>query len=452
MLARPAPLALTAARLRSGELDLLPYLSALCDQIEAVEPHLQALLPEPKRRVRLLAEAAALQARFPAPASRPPLYGVPVGVKDIFRVDGFPTGAGSQLPPELFAGTEAACVTRLRAAGALIVGKTVSTEFAAAEPGPTRNPHNLAHTPGGSSSGSAAAVVAGYCPLAFGSQTIGSVIRPAAYCGAIGFKPTYGRIATEGVLHYSPAVDHVGLFTQDVAGLALAASLLCQDWQREAGSADLPVLGVPVGAYLAQTSTEGLALFEDRLGWLAAAGYTVRRVPALDDIAAINTRHEQLTTAEMAQIHVEWFPRYTDRYRPRTAALIRQGQAVDAATLAAARAGRAALRERLEATMVGAGIDLWVCPPAPGPAPSGLASTGSPVLNLPWSHAGVPAITLPAGLSDARLPVGMQFVARSGDDERLLTWAAGLAQILAAGGVRPYAPPAAGPWATRLQL
>jgi Asp-tRNA(Asn)/Glu-tRNA(Gln) amidotransferase A subunit family amidase len=144
----PAPLAPTAAALCNDTLDLSSYIDELCDRIEQMNPLLEALLPEGDRRARLQNDVQALQARYPDPARRPPLYGIPIGVKDTFRVDGFPTQAGSQLPPNLFAGTEAECVTLLRSAGALILGKTVTTEFAYFEPGPTRNPHHLEHTPG----------------------------------------------------------------------------------------------------------------------------------------------------------------------------------------------------------------------------------------------------------------------------------------------------------------
>ena len=189
-----APLAETADALRSGEYDLLGYLDSVLDRLDAIDAQVQAFLPEPNRRERLRREAEALAARYTTPESRPPLYGIPIGVKDIYRVDGFETRAGSALPPELLAGDEAACVTILREMGALILGKTVTTEFAFFEPGPTHNPHNLDHTPGGSSSGSAAAVAAGLSPLTIGSQTIASTIRPASFCGIVGFKPSYGRI------------------------------------------------------------------------------------------------------------------------------------------------------------------------------------------------------------------------------------------------------------------
>jgi Asp-tRNA(Asn)/Glu-tRNA(Gln) amidotransferase A subunit family amidase len=432
-LLHPAPLAQTAAALRTGALDLEAYLGSLCDRIEAVNPLVQALLPDQDRRGRLMREAAILQARYAEPDRRPPLYGVPLGVKDIFHVDGFPTEAGSQLPPSLFRGPEAQSVTLLRAAGALIVGKTVTTEFAYFEPGPTRNPHNLGHTPGGSSSGSAAAVAAGLCPLALGTQTVGSVIRPAAFCGIIGFKPTFGRISTSGVIPFSESVDHIGVFTQDVEGVRLAASLLCSDWRRPTEVAEpslLPVLGIPVGAYLAQASPAGLSAFERQALKLEGAGYTIRRVEVLGDAQAIRQRHERMIAAEAAAVHRLWFAQYESLYRPRTAELIREGQQVTADELAAARAGRAVVRDRLEAAMDEAGIDLWISPAAPGPAPEGIESTGDPVMNLVWTHAGLPVVTVPAGLAANGLPLGLQCAARSMADEQLLAWAEPLSHTL----------------------
>jgi Asp-tRNA(Asn)/Glu-tRNA(Gln) amidotransferase A subunit family amidase len=427
----PLPLAGTVAALRSGQRDLLAYIGEICDRIDALEPRIQALLPEPGRRERLLAEAASLQQRFPDPARRPPLYGALLGVKDIFRVDGFPTQAGSKLPAALFAGPQASSVTRLREAGALVLGKTVTTEFAYAEPGPTRNPHNLEHTPGGSSSGSAAAVAAGLCSLALGTQTIGSVIRPAAFCGIVGFKPTYGRIATDGVIAYSVSVDTVGLLTQDVAGMVLAAALLCHDW-KAATVKSRPTLAVPDGPYLAQASPEALAAFERQIAVLESAGYTIKRVAALDDIEEINRRHQYMAGAELAQVHADWFAAYEPLYRPRTAELIRLGRMVSAEQLAQGRAGRARLRGELETLMRREGIDLWICPAAVGPAPEGLASTGETVMNLPWTHAGMPALTLPAGRAANGLPLGLQVVAPAMADEQLLAWAESMANVLSA--------------------
>lgn len=425
----PAPLAEIRGYLRSGQIDLRTYIVEVCDRIDRVDRHVHALLPEPGRRERLLQEAATLQRRFPDPAQRPSLYGVLVGVKDMFHVEGLPTRAGSQLPPALFAGPEAASVAALRAAGALILGKTVTTEFAYFEPGPTRNPHNLDHTPGGSSSGSAAAVAAGLCPLALGTQTVGSVIRPAAFCGIVGFKPGYGRISTNGVIAFSVSTDHVGLFTQDVAGMTLAAALLCRDWQPAAvQSGALPILGVPEGPYLDQAAPEALTAFAEQVMRLEQAGFTVRRVAAFADIAAITRRHRQMIAAEMARVHTVWFAQHESLYRPRTAAIIREGQDVNDSELAAARAGRAALRTELTELMFQAGVDIWISPAATGPAPVGIDATGDPALNLPWTHAGLPTITLPAGRTANGLPLGLQAAALT--DERLLAWSALLEHAL----------------------
>lgn len=433
MLIKPAPLANTVQHLRSSQLDLPAFLDDTLNHIEQAEPQVEALLLEENRRERLQADAEALQTRFPEPDNRPPLYGALVGVKDVYRVDGFPTGAGSALPSSLFEGEEAACVTALREAGALILGKTVTTEFAYFAPGPTRNPHNLAHTPGGSSSGSAAAVAAGVCQLAIGTQTIGSVIRPAAFCGIVGFKPSYQRIDTTGVIYVSKSFDHVGLFSQDVAGMILAASMLCVGWNPALiakGKQQLPVLGIPDGPYLAQASAEGLADFEAQVTHLKSSGYQVKRVPILADIAEINQRHRQLMAAEMAQVHEAWYPLYKDLYRPQTRDLIEQGQQVEASLIQFTRAQQSVLRQSLETTMDENEIDLWICPSACGPAPAGIEATGDPIMNLPWSNTGLPATSLPAGQANNGLPLGLQCVGKFNQDETLLTWSESLAQSL----------------------
>ncbi|MEA3336911.1 MAG: amidase [Chloroflexota bacterium] len=423
MTVNPASLAETVAPLRSGQLDLPAYVDEQCDRVETVDSKVAAMLPEPARRQRLRAEALALQARYPEPARRPPLYGVLVAVKDIFHADGFVTGAGTMVPAELFAGPEAMCVTQLRDAGALILGKAVTTEFAYYEPGPTRNPHNLKHTPGGSSSGSAAAVSAGLCQLALGTQTIGSVIRPAAFCGVVGFKPSLDRIATQGLVYFSPTIDHVGLFTQDVAGMTQVAAVLCRDWRTLPPQDRFPVLGVPVGSYLDQAQPEALRAFWQQLDRLERAGIAVRKVPALAEIERINHLHRRLVFAEFAQEHAGMYADHAPRYRPRTAEIIEIGKTVTEAERTGALASTRQLRQEMEAKMNAAGIDLWASPAAPGPAPAGIESTGDPAMNLPWTHAGMPAITLPAGQAADGLPLGLQLVAAFGEDERLLAWA-----------------------------
>ena len=204
--------------LKSGSLPLERYITETLEALDARESLLQALVPEHDRHARLLRDAASLELRFPDPARRPPLYGMVVGIKDLFNVDGLPTRAGSLLPAEAFAGPEAETVSRLKAAGALVLGKTVTTEFAYFTPGPTRNPVNPNHTPGGSSSGSAAAVAAGYCRLALGTQTIASVTRPAAYCGVFGFKPSQGRMSAAGIFPLCAVCGPARIFLSNPGG------------------------------------------------------------------------------------------------------------------------------------------------------------------------------------------------------------------------------------------
>ena len=438
-------LAALAESLRAGRMPLADYHGQLRETFDKWNPRVIAFLEEqPDRWERLAREAARLEARFPDPTSRPPLYGVAIGVKDIFGVAGMPTRAGCRLPAELFAGPEAAGVTALKRAGALVLGKTVTTEFAYFAAGPTRNPYNAAHTPGGSSSGSAAAVAAGMCPLALGSQTIGSIIRPAAFCGVVGFKPTYGRVPIKGVLPISSALDHVGFFTPDVKSAALAASVLVEGWDRRSAAATpaAPVLGVPEGPYLERTSVEGLEHFRGTCRKLEVAGFEVRSVPAMDDFDEIVERHLNLMAAEMAEVHKDWFARYRDLYHAKTAALIEKGQKVSVAQVEAGRTGREKFREEIvrlldehkltdqDKLTDGHKLSGLIAPSAVGPAPEGLESTGDPIMNLPWTYAGLPVVNVPSGLARNGLPLGLQVVGRWMGDEALLSLSARVAEIL----------------------
>ncbi len=412
------------AAVRSGEIDLIALVESICDRIDAEDPLIQALLPEPARRQRLTDEAEGLLARFPDPARRPPLFGVVVGVKDFFRVDGFPTRAGSKLPASLFDGPESAVVTLLKQNGALIAGKAVTTEFAYFQPGPTRNPHNLEHTPGGSSSGSAAGVAAGFYPLALGTQTIGSVIRPAAFCGIIGYKPSYDRIPTADMLFFSPSVDHVGLFTQDVATMRLACSAVCDGWDSGMGApaGSVPVLAVPDGPYLDEAEEIGRQHFEETLERLAGEGFRIERVPFFPNFSELNRRHRRLNAVEVAQIHRDWYREHSDLYSVHMHEIMRTGSTVSDVERDDIRADQLRLRHSMEETLLSAGADLWIAPAATGPAPHGIHATGNPIMNLPWTNAGVPALAVPAGETDDGLPMGVQFCAPFGADERLLAW------------------------------
>lgn len=412
-----------AAR-RAGRPSPQGYVDAFLARLERVDPLIHAFVPEAGRAERLHAQVREA-------AGRGPLHGVTVGIKDIVHVNGLPTHAGSALPPGVLAGPQAVVVDRLLAAGALVAGKTTTAEFAGSAPGPTRNPHHPGHTPGGSSSGSAAAVAAGLVPLAVGTQTMGSVIRPAAYCGVVGFRPTYGRIPFAGVIPNAPSFDTLGVFTSDLAGTALAASLVCDDWRPQAGAPDRPVLGVPQGPYLERAAPQALRAFEGWLDRLEAAGLVVRRVPLFPDFAEIARQVQVINRFEMARSHTDWFARFGGLYRPETVKSIRTGQGVAAEDRTAALRARERLRERVAARAAEAGVDLWVAPSATGGAPEGLHTTGDTVMSVPWSHLGLPALSLPAGRTAPGLPLGLQVVGAPGRDELLLAQAAEVERVLA---------------------
>ncbi len=415
--------------LRRGNLSLFDYLEALERRFLQLEPTVLAFVPEENRFDRLREEGDALLKAFPHPDDRPPLFGLPMGVKDIFHIDGFPTRAGSKIPPETLSGNEAACVTQMKRLGALVFGKCVTTEFAYFAPGPTRNPHNPSHTPGGSSSGSAAAVAAGIVPFAFGTQTIGSINRPASYCGVVGFKPTYDRISKSGVIPLAPSVDHVGFFTPDTATALHIAPFLVHQWSPP-GACQKPTLGVPLGPYLEHAEGEMAHHFAGVCLNLEAAGYLVKRIAVMEDFEDIAQRHKQLVAVEAARTHETWYAEFGPLYHPKTVALIEQGQKVSPQDYTQALEGRHRLAEELTSTMDNAGIDLWLSPAATGAAPQGLESTGDPVMNLPWTHAGFPTLTIPSGVNEAGLPVGIQIAAHRMDDERMLRWATGIASHL----------------------
>lgn len=420
--------------LTEGETTPSAHLETVRSRVETVESTIRAFVSEPNRWERTERAAVDRETDTNGDASsrltiQSPLHGVPVGVKDILHVDGLKTRAGATLPPAVLGGTEASVVGTLREAGAIVLGKTVTTEFAYFAPGPTRNPQGLDHTPGGSSSGSAAAVAAGLCPLALGTQTIGSVIRPAAFCGIVGLKPSYGRIPVDGIVPVAPSVDHVGLFTQRLPGATLAAGLLIPDWC-PVEPPELGRVGVVAGAYLEQASDRGQEEFRDQTRQLTAGGVQTVAVEPIPDIAGINGRHKRLTAAEAALSHDEWFLAYEDQYADETAELIQTGHQVSVEELVAARGGRHELRERLHTEMDRLNLDVIVTPAAPGPAPEGLSHTGDPVMNLPWTHAGVPTVTIPASRGDDGLPFGLQCVARYGQDEQLMSWTQTLAEAL----------------------
>jgi len=351
---------------------------------------------------------------------RGPLAGVPIAVKDIMDTADLPTSYGSPIYDGHRPTADASCVALARAAGAIVVGKTVTTEFANHTPGPTTNPHNARHTPGGSSSGSAAAVADFHVPLGFGTQTAGSVIRPASFCGIAAFKPSFNRHAVAGVKPVAQSLDTIGWFARCVDDLALMrAALLGEAFATVEPKP--PRIGLCRTPEWPQAHPESVEALEATAANLAASGARVREI-VLPQI--FSTLAEVQMTIMFYEAHraLAWERIvHGDRLSPGLRARLEEGgtTSVDDYEEAQARAaaGRMALDEVFD------GIDVLLAPSAPGEAPEGLASTGDPIFNRVWSLLGTPCVNLPGHVGRHGLPVGVQFVALLGADRALLSYA-----------------------------
>ncbi|AWT59786.1 MAG: Glutamyl-tRNA(Gln) amidotransferase subunit A [Candidatus Moanabacter tarae] len=421
--------------LRSGDLFLGSYLDAICDRIDEEEGTIHAFVSGQCDRETIRSRGESLLKKYPETDKRPSLFGLPIGIKDIYRVDGYETRCGSRLPPLLFEGKQASSVTRLLNAGAVLMGKTVTTEFASYMPGPTRNPHRLNHTPGGSSSGSAAGVASGFYPVALGSQTVGSVIRPASFCGVFGFKPSFGRIPTDGVIPLAPSLDHVGFFCRDVFGLSPVASVLMKDWNAELSSSfhghSSLVIGIPEGPYLERVSDCGRQRFAENLRRLREGGFQILEISAFPDLDEMIDCNMKIMMKEMAVVHKLWYEAYGVSYGPKTADLINKGMLISDERHKELLGKKKENCQRLEDLMDQNGVDFWIAPSATGPAPEGLESTGDATMNLPWTHCGMPVISVPIEVGGEGLPQGIQLVGRIGCDESLVEFVKSVSEILA---------------------
>lgn len=414
----PADLTATAAatRIRNGTLRPEALRESCLDRIAAREPTLRAFA---------WFDPALVRAARPAPG---PLHGLPVGVKDLFDTADMPTSYGSPIWDGWRPRADAAAVARARAAGAVVMGKTVTTEFATRKPGPTTNPHHPGHTPGGSSSGSAAGVAAGFFPLAFGSQTAGSVIRPAAFCGVVGYKPSFGLINRAGMKPMSDSLDTVGVFARDVAGCALFAAAVAGrdlgDPERRVERA--PRIGLCHTSSWPKAAPETVALLDQAAASLARAGATVieRALPA--PCAALESAHPIVMNRESAHA-LSWERAHAaDRISADLTERLNFGLAQDEAVTAGAYAAFAAARAAFPAALEG--LDCLLTPAAPGEAPEGLGWTGDPAFNFIWTSLGVPCVSVPAGSGPRGLPLAVQVVAAS--DAAVLAWAAWVAAAL----------------------
>lgn len=428
-------------RIAQGALKTVEVIEACLERIEATEPTVQAwawLDPDFARH-----QAKALDAHRGTGRALGPLHGLPVGVKDIIDTARIPTENGTPIDRGRVPRNDAAVVERLKAAGAVVMGKTVTTELALFNPSKTRNPANPEHTPGGSSSGSAAAVAAGMVPLAIGTQTAGSVIRPAAFCGVVGFKPTFGAISRRGVLAQAPSLDTVGTMAQDVAGAALLADALFGHDPADKATAPAPaprlletaltepplppVLAFAETPYWDRTSAETRDVFAELTGLLGEQCFAVELPAAFAEADAIRQR---IQFAELAKCAYGYAERGHELLSPAMRQAFERGNATPARDYIAALDWADVLNAALD--QIFARCDAIITPAAPGPAPAGLDTTGDPLFNGLWTLIRTPAVTLPLFASASGLPIGVQLIGRRHDDARLLRTARWLERMVAA--------------------
>lgn len=346
-----------------------------------------------------------------------PLAGVVLAVKDVIDVEGMPTTHGSAVFADNVASTDAEAVARLRAAGAVVLGKAVTAEFATYHPGPTVNPRKAGHTPGGSSSGSAALVADGQADLAFGTQTAGSMIRPGSFCGCIAFKPTFGRYPLAGVLDTAPSLDTLGLFAGSLALLRAADAAVSGDGTEPAPHAPLRVglCRMPTWDQASAEMKGTLLEFAERL---RQAGCAVSEVILPEPFDRLGAAQALIHRVEASQVLGAIRRDHAEAVSEAFRAMIDSGAAESAADYAAARDLQAECRELLPAVF--AGYDLLLAPGAPGAAPEGLDTTGDPMFQRIWTAVGAPCLGFPGAWRDDGLPLGLQVIALPGTDRQLL--------------------------------
>lgn len=406
-----------ARRIAAGTLHPETLIESCLDRIAAREPEVQAFAWfDP-------AAARAAAGRAGSPAASGPLRGIPIGVKDVLDTADMPSEYGSPIWRGWQPRADSAPVAWARAAGAVVMGKTVTTEFATRTPGPTTNPANPGHTPGGSSSGSAAGVAAGFFPIAYGTQTAGSVIRPAAYCGVVGYKPSYGLIDRAGMKIMSASLDTVGLLARSVADCALVAGAVSG---RDLGDPDqrpdrAPRIGVCRSPTWDAADAPTQALLQRVADRLAQAGASVTDHALPAPFARLIEAHPVVMNAESARALGWELATARDLISASLQERLGFGLAQSETTLDAAyatfRDTQAAFPSATE------GLDVLLTPSAPGEAPAGIGWTGDPALNFIWTSLHVPCVTVPAGTGPNGLPLGIQIVGRRGEDRAVLAWA-----------------------------
>ncbi len=432
-----------AEQLRRGELSAEALLLSCLERIEARQPEIRAW-------VRLYSEEALETARrqdrdSPGGRWRGPLHGIPLGIKDIIDVQGMETKAGSEAYDGGEAEADAPVVAALRDAGAIVLGKTVTTPFAFRDPSATRNPWNPAHSPGGSSAGSGAAVADRMCLAALGTQTAGSVLRPAAFNGVVGFKSGYGEVSVEGVVPLSWQFDHVGTLTRTVEDAHLLWHIMrtrrTLDWQSTREK--LPSVLLPKGPrriwrvrdfFETESSPECLNNLEAVCRELAASGVEIVERSLPISFAKVRDTYRMILTTEAALFHRESYAMRKHLYTPHLAELFEAGLQVRAVDYVAAVRHRSEMRKEIAEILAGVDAAIMSSALTSAPLPD---TTGDPLFNMPWSVCGIPALSLPSGLSDSGLPLGVQLVSGPGAEEELLSTGGWVESLLAFHGAPP---------------
>ena len=432
-----------ADAIRERKATPLDILDQCLAQIDRWESKIAAWVSIDREGAR--AEARRMTDEIKEGKYRGPVHGIPIGIKDIFDVFDWPTAAGSKLWAQSVARRDCPVVERLRQAGAVFLGKTVTTLFASFDPPVTRNPWNVERTPGGSSSGSAAALATGMCLGALGSQTGGSITRPASYCGVCGLKPTFGLVSGEGVVPLSPSMDHPGPMARCVRDLGLLLQVIAGgSGPGEPGIPDFqamlnrpatpPRLGRLRGLFEDKAEPAVRSLMEEVAKKLTSQGAKLveRALPAR--FAEVLPRHRIVMAVEGAAFHEARLRKHPEDYGPNIKALLEEGLACRAPEYARTKEHQEKLTD-----------DMWACfdevdalftPATTGPAPD-KSTTGDPAFNSPWSYTGLPTVSFPCGLSPEGLPLALQFVGRPFDEARLLAAAAWCEHAL---GLPPLTP------------
>ena len=430
-----------AAQIRKRQLSPVDLMESLLSRANSLEPKLKVWVTlDPDAALEAARQRESELARSSEPGI---LHGIPVGIKDIYYTEGVKTTACSPIYADFVPDYDSTPVARLKQAGAIIMGKTVTTQFAAGDPSPTLNPWDPAHTPGGSSSGSAVGVAARVFPVSLGSQTGGSILRPASYNGVVGLKPTFGRVGRFGVIPVAWSLDTMGGFTRSVEDAALMLAALAghdpkdhsssarpvPDYHKAIGSQQSPPrIGLMRQFFYENADSEVRRHTDGVVARLGEAGAVVEEVRVPTDFDTLLAAHRTLMHVEAASVHQADFSARPDDYSPVIRGVIESGMLTPAVTYVQAQRIRRKFRRDMDEAI--RGFDILMTPTTTSPAPRDLTTTGNPMFQSPWTTCGFPTITLPSGLSESGLPLGVQLAAAPFAEETLLAAAHWAERIL----------------------